>query len=53
VAAIFDNKAEIAAVWKDATNLTPESSLAQLGPEAQKYLHEGSQQYFRAQGALK
>lgn len=53
VATIFDKKAEIAAVWKGASKLTPEGSVAQLGPEAQKYLHSGSVNYFKAQGALK
>lgn len=53
VSQIFDKKAEIAAVWKAANNLTPESSLAQLGPEAQKYLHSGAAKYFREKGALK
>lgn len=53
VSEIFDKKAEIAAVWKAANNLTPESSLAQLGPEAQKYLHSGAAKYFREKGALK
>ncbi|MGC8780857.1 MAG: TAXI family TRAP transporter solute-binding subunit [Anaerolineae bacterium] len=53
VATIFDKKAEIAAVWKAANQLTPESSMAQLGPEAQKYLHSGAAKYFREKGALK
>ncbi len=53
VSQIFDKKAEIAAVWKAANNLTPESSMTQLGPEAQKYLHSGAAKYFREKGALK
>jgi TRAP transporter TAXI family solute receptor len=53
VATVFDKKAEIAAVWKDANKLTPEGSLAQLGPEAQKYLHSGAAKYFKEKGALK
>ncbi len=53
VATIFDKKAEIAAVWKGANNLTPESSIAQLGPEALKYLHSGAVKYFKEKGALK
>jgi hypothetical protein len=53
VSMIFNKKAEIGAVWKDATKLTPESSMAQLGPEAQKYMHSGSAKYFKEKGALK
>ncbi len=53
VAQIFDKKSEIAAVWKGAATLTPESSMAQLGPEAQKYMHSGSAKYFKEKGAMK
>lgn len=53
VSTIFDKKNEIAAVWKGAAALTPESSIAQLSPEAQKYLHSGAQKYFKEKGALK
>lgn len=53
VSQIFDKKAEIAAVWKNAAQLTPESSMAQLGPEAQKYMHSGSAKYFKEKGAMK
>ena len=53
VSQIFDKKAEIAAVWKNAAQLTPESSMAQLGPEAQKYMHSGSTKYFKEKGAMK
>lgn len=53
VSQIFDKKAEIAAVWKDAAKLTPESSMAQLGSMAQQYMHSGSAKYFKEKGAMK
>lgn len=53
VSTVFDKKAEIAAVWKGAANLTPESLLSQLSAEAQALLHDGTVEYFKAQGALK
>jgi TRAP transporter TAXI family solute receptor len=53
VAAVFDHKAELAAVWKPANDLTPQSSMAALSPDLQKYLHPGAQKYFKDQGALK
>ena len=51
--AIFANLKEISAVWKDATHLTPAKSLAQMTPEAVKYLHPGAQRFFKEKGALK
>jgi TRAP transporter TAXI family solute receptor len=53
ISTVFDKKAEIAAVWKDAAKLTPEGSMAQLGPEAQKYMHSGAAKYFKEKGAIK
>jgi TRAP transporter TAXI family solute receptor len=53
VGAIFDNKAEIAAVWKGAANLTPESSMSALSADLRPYLHPGAEKYFKAKGALK
>ncbi len=53
VSQVFDKKSEIAAVWKGAATLTPESSMAQLGPEAQKYMHSGAAKYFKEKGAMK
>ena len=53
VSAIFANTNEISAVWKDATKLTPEKSIAQMTPEAIKYLHPGAQKFFKEKGALK
>jgi len=51
--AIFANLKEISAVWKEATDLTPAKSLAQMTPEAIKYLHPGAQRFFKEKGALK
>jgi len=53
VKAIFDNKAELAAVWKGATKLTPAIAVGQVTPDALKYLHPGAQKYFKEKGALK
>ncbi len=53
VSTIFASKTEISAVWKEATGLTEAISISQLGADAQKYLHAGSQKYFKAKGALK
>lgn len=52
VSAIFGNLEEISAVWKGAKELTPEASIKQLGPEAIKYLHPGSQRFFKEKKAL-
>lgn len=51
--AIFDHKAELAAVWKGATALTPAKAVGQVTPEALKYLHPGAEKYFKEKGALK
>jgi hypothetical protein len=53
LSAIFANLKEISAVWKEATQLTPAKSLAQMTPEAAKYLHPGAQRFFKEKGALK
>jgi TRAP transporter TAXI family solute receptor len=53
VSAIFANKTEISAVWKDATKLTPEKSVKQISPEAQAFLHPGAKRFFKEKGALK
>ncbi len=53
VKAIFDNKAELAAVWKGATKMTPASAVGQVTPDALKYLHPGAQKFFKEKGALK
>lgn len=52
VSAIFGNLEEISAVWKGAKQLNPEASIKQLGPEAIKYLHPGSQRFFKEKKAL-
>jgi TRAP transporter TAXI family solute receptor len=51
--AIFDHKAELAAVWKGATALTPAKAIGQVTPEALKYLHPGAEKYFKEKGVLK
>jgi TRAP transporter TAXI family solute receptor len=51
--AIFGNLNEISAVWKDATKLTPAKSIAEMTPDAIKYLHPGAQKFFKEKGALK
>ncbi|MHB8770822.1 MAG: TAXI family TRAP transporter solute-binding subunit [Syntrophales bacterium] len=53
VKAIFDNKAELAAVWKGAAKLTPQMAVGQVTPDALKYVHPGAQKYFKEKGALK
>ena len=53
LSAIFANTKEISAVWKEATQLTPAKSIAQITPEAIKYLHPGAQKFFKEKGALK
>ncbi len=53
LSAIFANTKEISAVWKEATQLTPAKSIAQLTPEAIKYLHPGAEKFFKDKGALK
>ncbi len=51
--AIFDNKAELAAVWKGANALTPQKAVGQVTPDALKYLHPGARKFFMEKGALK
>jgi TRAP transporter TAXI family solute receptor len=53
VKAIFDNKAELTAVWKGAARMTPATAVGQVTAEALKYLHPGAQKYFTEKGALK
>lgn len=53
ITVIFDSKPEISAIWKDMTNLTPASSLGQIGPDMYKFLHPGALKYFKAKGAIK
>lgn len=53
VSAIFANTMDLSAVWKGATQLTPEKSIAQMTPEAIKYLHPGAVKFFKEKGALK
>lgn len=51
--AIFDNKAELAAVWKGAAALTPQKAVGQVTPDALKYLHPGARKFFTEKGVLK
>lgn len=51
--AIFDNKAELAAVWKGANALTPQKAVELVAPEALNYLHPGARKFFAEKGALK
>jgi TRAP transporter TAXI family solute receptor len=51
--AIFDNKAELAAVWKEATKMTPATAIGQVTPDALKYVHPGAQKFFKEKGVLK
>jgi TRAP transporter TAXI family solute receptor len=51
--AIFDNKAELAAVWKGANALTPQRAVGLVTPDTLKYLHPGAQKFFKEKGALK
>ncbi len=53
LAAIFDSKAEISAIWKGMTDLTPASSVAQISPDVAKLLHPGAQKFFKDKGAIK
>jgi len=53
VKAIFDHKAELAAVWKGATKMTPESAVGRVTPEALKFLHPGALKYFKEKGVVK
>jgi uncharacterized protein len=49
---IFDHKADLAAVWSGATNMTAETAVNQVTPGALDYLHAGAERYFQEQGAL-
>lgn len=51
--AIFDNKAELAPVWKGANALTPQRAVGQVTPDALKYLHPGARKFFTEKGVLK
>ena len=51
--AIFDNKAELAAVWKGAAALTPQKAVGLVSPDALDYLHPGARKFFTDKGALK
>ena len=53
VQAIFDHKSELAAVWKGAAKMTPESAVGQVTPDALKLLHPGALKYFKEKGAIK
>ena len=53
VKAIFDNKAELVAVWKGATKMTPATAVGQVTPDAIKYVHPGALKFFKEKGALK
>jgi TRAP transporter TAXI family solute receptor len=53
VSSVFASTAELSAVWKDATKLVPDRSVNQVTPDALKYLHAGSQRFFKEKGALK
>jgi TRAP transporter TAXI family solute receptor len=53
IKAIFDNKVELSAVWKDATKLTPAMAVSQVTPDALKFLHPGAEKFFKEKGALK
>jgi len=51
--AIFDNKAELAAVWKGAAALTPQKAVGLVTPDALKYLHPGARKFYTEKGVLK
>jgi hypothetical protein len=51
--AIFNNKTELSAVWKDAKQLTPQKAVQQVTPDALRYLHPGAKKFFKEMGALK
>jgi hypothetical protein len=50
---IFDSKLELSAVWKGANDMTPETAVNQVTPDALKYLHPGAAKFFKEKGALK
>lgn len=49
---IFDHKADLAAVWSGANNMTPETAVKQVSEGALDYLHPGAEKYFQEQGVL-
>ncbi|MBN1102541.1 MAG: TAXI family TRAP transporter solute-binding subunit, partial [Deltaproteobacteria bacterium] len=51
--AIFDSQAELSAVWKGATKLTPKKAVQQVTPDSLKYLHPGAKKFYKEKGALK
>ena len=53
LSAIFANRDALAAVWKDATKLTPQMAISQIEPSAIKYLHPGARKFFQEKGAVK
>jgi TRAP-type uncharacterized transport system substrate-binding protein len=53
VKTIFDSKLELSAVWKGANDMTPETAVNQVTPDALKYLHPGAVKFFKEKGALK
>lgn len=53
ISAIFANTKELSAVWKGAANLTPQTSVSQMTPDAFQYLHPGAVKFFKEKGALK
>jgi len=53
VQAIFDHKSELAAVWKGAAKMTPESAVGQVTSDAIKFLHPGALKYYKEKGAVK
>jgi hypothetical protein len=53
VKTIFDSKLELSAVWKGANDMTPETAVGQVTPDALKFLHPGARKYFKEQGVLK
>jgi TRAP transporter TAXI family solute receptor len=53
VKTIFDSKLELSAVWKGANDMTPETAVNQVTPDALKYLHPGAAKFFKEKGALK
>ncbi|MCX5838882.1 MAG: TAXI family TRAP transporter solute-binding subunit [Deltaproteobacteria bacterium] len=53
IKAIFDNKAELAAVWKGATQMTPATAVGQVTADALNYLHPGAEKFFKEKGVLK
>jgi uncharacterized protein len=53
VSAIFANTKELSSVWKGALQLTPQTAVSQITPDAIQYLHPGAVKFFKEKGALK